>query len=55
MRKVLFIELPGEPDSSKPLGIAEGLFYLINYFTEKEGFLDYLLVYLNNKDRKQCY
>jgi hypothetical protein len=45
VRKVLPIDLPGEPDISSPLAFAEGLFSFINYSSEKEGFLISCIVY----------
>jgi hypothetical protein len=38
-QKVLNLSNRGSLDFSSPLAFAEGLFFFLNYFTEKEGFL----------------
>ncbi len=43
------LEDVGEPEISSPLAFAEGLFYFMNYFPEKEGFLEFIIVYKNLK------
>jgi len=45
MRKVLPIDLLGEPDHFQPFGILlKGFFVYLNYFPEKEGFLNRTVV-----------
>jgi hypothetical protein len=39
------MEQRGEPDKFSPLALAEGLLFFLNYFSEKEGFLNRLVVY----------
>jgi len=40
--KVAKLVLSGEPDHPSPLAFAEGLFCLLKFFLEKEGFLKVL-------------
>jgi len=45
-QKVPKLSNRGSQDIPSPLAFAEGLFYFLNYLTEKEGFLISCIVYI---------